>query len=549
MIQKCMTNCMTLRKKKRSGNLPHLYLRGNIFYCRLELPSLNGKRCFKCFSLHTGNYFEARLKMVNTNDIDVLFNNLDNLYDQLCWEKQLVTKTGGQKVSIPVLSQYNDPDLLRKLEKTYWECYDPDIDKKIEENEDKATQIYYNLSGQSSSEGYGSAIELARNFRKTADKLRIYQRKLKKIKDVLPRIQEILEPETYKRTGIQTAPVAKPTPPTLIIRKILEDIQKRDKNVPEVQKREQTNITNMLDIVGLTLDDDYSKFHSVENMNKITSYIQDLPVKNDGKRERITCLNKIVNYVCTMYPDFYKNNILMALPKLPRTARNERKPHLPYTEAELLNIFNPQHDFFINNKGGYDVFWACMIALFTGSRKTAAITLQYGDFKDEKGIQCISFNKNHPIKKMKNDCSLRKIPMHSKLIELGFWDYIVRHKKERNATNEDFIFPKCLTKNGKPNNHFFRYLPEFLKSIGIEPETEEGTHDFHSFRKNINLAFIDAQVDPTYVQQIIGWDGDTVREKYYSKHKIPELQRELEKLHYDFLEPAFAEWKKIMATK
>ena len=110
---------MTLRKKKRSGNLPHLYLRGNIFYCRLELPPFNGKRFFKCFSLHTSNYFEARLKIVNTNDIDVLFNNLNNLYNQLCWEKQLVTKTGGQKVSIPVLSKYNDPDSLRKLEKTY----------------------------------------------------------------------------------------------------------------------------------------------------------------------------------------------------------------------------------------------------------------------------------------------------------------------------------------------------------------------------------------------------------------------------------------------
>ena len=547
MIKNCMTNCMTSKEKKHVGNHPHLYLRGQIFYCRIELPSFDGKRRFKSFSLQTSNYFEARLRMVNTDDIDVIFSTLNNLYNQLCWENKIVIKTNGQKVSISVLSQYNDPDLLRKVEKTYWECYDPDIDKKIEENEDKATQIYYHLSGQSSPENYDGWMEQARDFRRTADKLRIYQSHLQKVKDVLPRIQEILEPE---RSVIQTVSVAKPTSPTLIIRDILQKVQDRDNNVPEVQKREQSILTKILDVVDLTLDDDYSKFHSVENINKITSYIQDLPVRNDGKRERITCLSKIVNYVCTLYPDFYKNNILMALPKLPRTASHERKPHLGYTKDELRNIFNPQHNFFIDDpKGGSDVFWACMIALFTGARKTASITLQYSDFPIVDGIQCISFNKNHPIKKMKNNASIRIIPIHSKLIEMGFLDYKDRHKKERNASDEDFIFPKCQTRNGEPNNHFFRYLPEFLKSIGIEPETEEGTHDFHSFRKNINLAFIDAQVDPTYVQQIIGWDGDTVREKYYSKHKIPELQRELEKLHYDFLEPAFAEWKKIMATK
>ena len=81
--------------------------------------------------------------MATTDDIDVLFNNLNNLYNQLCWEKQFVTKTNGQKVSIPMLSRYNDHNVLYELEKAYWACYDPDIDKKIEDYEDKATQIYF----------------------------------------------------------------------------------------------------------------------------------------------------------------------------------------------------------------------------------------------------------------------------------------------------------------------------------------------------------------------------------------------------------------------
>lgn len=546
MIQNCMTNCLTFKEKKDFGNRPHLYLRGQFFYCRLELPSFDGKRCFKCFSLHTNNYFEARQKMATTDDIDVLFNNLNNLYNQLCWEKQFVTKTNGQKVSIPMLSRYNDHNVLYELEKAYWACYDPDIDKKIEDYEDKATQIYFSLSEHPADENIHDLKKKAIDYRRTADKLRIYKRYLQEVKDVLPIIQEILEPETYKTTIRRNISMNEKERPALIIRTILETIQQRDNNVSEGKKREQSIMTEILNVVGLTLDDDYSKLHTVENMNKITSYLQRLSIQDDSKKRRVTCLSKIVSYVCTMYPDFYKDNILMALPKLQRTPTNERKPHLDYTKDELLNIFKPQHDFFKDNP---DAFWACAIALFTGSRRTAATTLQYGDFPIKEGIQCISFNKKHDIKKMKTSATIRTIPMHSKLIELGFLDYISRHKKERNASDEDFIFPQCLTRNGKPNNHFFRYFPKFLESIGIEPETDEGSHDFHSFRKNVNLALIDAKVDSTYINQIIGWEGKDTRETYYSGHDLLSIKKELEKLHYDFLEPAFAEWKKIMAEK
>ena len=62
-------------------------------------------------------------------------------------------------------------------------------------------------------------------------------------------------------------------------------------------------------------------------------------------------------------------------------------------------MFNPKHDYFQKNP---DAFWACMIALFTGARINAAITLQYKDILVKDGIPCIQFCSDHKIKQLKN---------------------------------------------------------------------------------------------------------------------------------------------------
>lgn len=56
--KKCMANCMAQSKIQ-----PHLWLRNNVFYCRIELSRVGGKRRYLCYSLHTNSYYEALGKM------------------------------------------------------------------------------------------------------------------------------------------------------------------------------------------------------------------------------------------------------------------------------------------------------------------------------------------------------------------------------------------------------------------------------------------------------------------------------------------------------
>lgn len=47
----------------------HLWLRNKTFYCRMELPRINGKRRYKRISLHTSNYYEARTLMAEQQEL------------------------------------------------------------------------------------------------------------------------------------------------------------------------------------------------------------------------------------------------------------------------------------------------------------------------------------------------------------------------------------------------------------------------------------------------------------------------------------------------
>lgn len=56
MFEKCSANC---RAKSSKAPVPHLWLRKDIFYCRIELAKVGNKRRYFFQSLHTKNYYEA----------------------------------------------------------------------------------------------------------------------------------------------------------------------------------------------------------------------------------------------------------------------------------------------------------------------------------------------------------------------------------------------------------------------------------------------------------------------------------------------------------
>jgi len=330
------------------------------------------------------------------------------------------------------------------------------------------------------------------------------------------------------------------------IEQVLERFVTKKGKDSEETHRKYNALLRYINAVGLSIKDKYAQLHNEQTLLKIVANIADrTDIKGDQKVRHVRWINELVKFAVFAYPDTYKTDVLVSQPQIRRTPKSAKRPHTPYSESQLKRIFDPNRRFFRKYP---EMFWGCMIALFTGSRKNAVFTLQYKDIMQRDGIWCINFIEDCPgIKRLKTEDSQRIVPIHSTLIKMGFLDYV--HRKSR-INPEDFIFKKvCFTSTGNLSTHMTRKFFWFLEDIGVRDEST-GRYDFHSFRKNANITMEKCGIIRSYIDKIIGWQSrGSEGERSYSNYTIKQLSEQLELLHYDCLKNEFKEWKKIMAKK
>lgn len=491
-----------------AGPDKNLYLRGKIFYYMIELPRENGKRRYYIKSLHTDNYYEAREKVkdmannVDKTQINKTFARLRLLLRQLTFEQNsrpidLKTMCSSNSATTKVYGDINVVNELLKIHDTLNEIKAAMLTPEQKQNLNLLNQI--------------------------APKLEIL------VDNALNPIASIEKNEKYT------------------IGDVIEGMFKTTNNTDMVNKKKRQLIEKMLGWVNFDKDKlntyKYSEFYTADNIQNICEKIKNLNITESVKRNYAREITNLIKYANILDSDLYKTNLISVIPKFDKTKNSERKPHWPFTESELKQIFSPGNDYFKSNP---DVFWTTLIGLFVGARCNAAITLQYGDIIKESNIDCINFQDNDEIKQLKNDASIRIVPIPKQLLDIGFVDWINRQKQKLNATEKNQIFPKCKTKSGEYNNKYStRGFIQYIKDIGI---TKSNPHrlDFHSLRKNANQRLEKLGVPSTYINDIIGWEGKDTREKHYSQHELEEIKQYTDKLNYDFLNDEFNYWKDVM---
>ena len=493
MLKKCQANCKAYE---------HLWLRNNVFYYMVELPRKNGKRRYFYKSLRTNNYYEAREKAKLMNEINVenLINRIEHLLSHVNFTYAF--EDNERVLETPTISANTDPGILHAL-----------LDMNAE-------------------------VELMRKTVLNID-ARI-QQAFDKYDAILKAIQIQGGIAGIINTSVNATTVAN----GYTISEILESMLKKGNNVIHEQNKKRNTIRNMIEAVNLSLNDDYAKFYKPNVIQDIcTNILNNNKIKGDTKRKHARYLKELIKHANILDPKAYPTNLLNTIPNIAKTKKSEKRPHIPYSDDALLQMFDPKHKYFLTHAG---VFWSTLVALFTGARLNAAATLQYGDIINEHGMDCIRFIENHSIKQLKNDASERTVPIAKQLMDLGFVEYVKRRKDMLKAADSDFIFPKCITKYDSFNLHFAaRGIFKFLKQIGIRKPNGEKL-DFHSFRKNASLKLQEVGVLPAFINDIIGWEGKSIMEQSYSNHTLAQIKTEVDKLEYTFLQPHFDKWAQLM---
>ena len=197
----------------------------------------------------------------------------------------------------------------------------------------------------------------------------------------------------------------------------------------------------------------------------------------------------------------------------------------PFTADDLHKIFNPNTYIDPRCRKNQSKFWVPIIALYHGCRLNEICQLDVNDIVQEKGIPCISINANAPDKSVKNKGSERVIPIHPKLIDMGFLYFVEYQRREHKIKLFDFAKIKRGLYNCQVQHWFARYLDK----IGMS----EPSKVFHSFRHTFETMATEKRIPPQYQNAICGWAEQGIGQRLYAHKKdVRVMLEEISKIEY-----------------
>lgn len=223
--------------------------------------------------------------------------------------------------------------------------------------------------------------------------------------------------------------------------------------------------------------------------------------------------------------------------------RNSKDKRHPFTKDELKTLFasplfnghQPDRDTQIWRHKEGDVlikdhfYWVPLIAIYSGMRLREIIQLEIVDIRQEGDVFYIDVNENGEGKSLKNHASRRYVPIHKKLIELGFLDYVTNLRLERQIR----VFSNAkVTAAGQPAHQFSKQFGRYLKAIGIK----HSKLSFHSFRHTfIDQAARQARLPDHMIKALVGHADQTITfGTYGGRISIEELAEAQSGVSFEF---------------
>jgi integrase len=155
-------------------------------------------------------------------------------------------------------------------------------------------------------------------------------------------------------------------------------------------------------------------------------------------------------------------------------------------------------------------YWLPILGLFHGNRLEEFAQLRRSDVRCEGGIWFLDIN-DEGTKQIKNEQSKRRVPIHPKVQQLGFLEYV----QKVTTTPQDQVFPQL--RPGGPDRKlgfsFTKWWTRYRKDIGVY---ERGL-DYHSFRGGVTTKLAAAGVSLDVRNELLGHEGTSVDERVYQK--------------------------------
>jgi integrase len=213
--------------------------------------------------------------------------------------------------------------------------------------------------------------------------------------------------------------------------------------------------------------------------------------------------------------DYVREDIMAGMYlEVDRKAKNV----LPYSLEQLKTIFDsPLFHKSGGDKAEHEVgkveirdwrYWIPLIAIYSGARLGEIAQLQVNDVRQLHGIWIFHISEEGAGEKSKTGGSERIVPVHSKLIEMGFINY---HKR-MSVMASGKLFPEMVPDaRGYISGKASSFFGDYFKEIGVKTDRK---HNFHSLRHSVTDAFRRAGYLDEYFGMLLGHTKATTTGKY-----------------------------------
>lgn len=234
--------------------------------------------------------------------------------------------------------------------------------------------------------------------------------------------------------------------------------------------------------------------------------------------KRLSVLSSLLTYGATnrLIPENPAKGIRAKASKQPQNPRQSFSPD----DLKLI-LSGPVHGQGERPSGGKGEasYWLPMISLYCGARLAEIAQLTSDDIGESNGVPFFDINWNDG-KKTKNQNSIRKVPIHHRLIDLGFLKYV--------EGKDGLLFPGLEeSKNGQIAKAWGQWFGRYKKDLGIT-----GKKDFHSFRHTFIDASREASIDSELRKKITGHAPQDVGGGYGTSDLLKRLKVEIDKVDY-----------------
>ena len=263
-----------------------------------------------------------------------------------------------------------------------------------------------------------------------------------------------------------------------------------------------------------------SGVHIREFKSSLLKYLSDSSIN-----KHLSVISSILNWA-------NQNSYLTSNWHNPVTGKNikiksSKKTRLPLSQDDLRKLFTSP--IYLNQSrprggAGEAAYWMPIIALYTGMRLEEIGQLRCEDIKTEGGIYYFDVN-NEGNSHLKNNSSIRQIPIHSTLIKLGFLDDV--------WTQKGYVFPDLkVNQYHRRTQVWSKWFNRYLRKIGVTDSRKV----FHSMRHNFKDALREVEIDEALSDALTGHSNQSIGRRYGVGYSLQRKNEAINRVNYPVVE-------------